>query len=102
MDHLTGFPATKQPRPERTLTLLLQCYPVTATSETPNKVETLISAVDKIHFRDYPVEKLNDVFLSVNKFMEYIMLAKGYNGNKVQPMAKERLRRKNTLPETVG
>lgn len=67
----------------------------------PNNIDELIAAAET-SFRDYPDEKLNDVFLSLQKCMESIMLAKGDNGYKLQHMAKERLRREGCLPETVN
>lgn len=63
-------------------------------------IDELVAAVAE-SFEKYPSEKLNDVFLTLQKCMEATMIAGGGNGYKIPHMAKDRLRREGSLPETV-
>ena len=65
--------------------------------KAPTTIEELVAAV-KQSFDEYPVEKLNRVFLTQQTCMKEIMKFKGDNDYKIPHMGKDRLEREGTLP----
>lgn len=67
---------------------------------TPKTIDELIDCVITA-FNSLNLEKLDNVFLTLQKCMESAMLASGGNNYKIQHMSKDKLRRNDRLPISV-
>lgn len=68
--------------------------------EAPRTIEELIQAVQKA-FEDMPAEKLDNVFLSLQKAMECTMKAGGNNDYALAHIGKDKLRAEGKLPVSL-
>lgn len=67
---------------------------------SPKTMEELITCVENA-FDTLTKEKLDNVFLTLQKCMESTMLASGGNDYKIQHISKEKLRREGRLPVSI-
>eukprot|EP00474_Spongospora_subterranea_P005398 CRZ05856.1 hypothetical protein [Spongospora subterranea] len=63
-------------------------------------INELITAVE-LSFAELSAEKLDDVFLSLQKVMEGAMIVRGSSSNKLQHMQKTHLRAQGSLPAVI-
>ncbi|KAL3519084.1 hypothetical protein ACH5RR_021673 [Cinchona calisaya] len=66
--------------------------------EAPKNIDELVTAIEK-SFDEFPVEKLNHVFLTLQMCMIEVMKANGSNNYKVPHMNKSQLERNGYLPK---
>ncbi|KAL3519040.1 hypothetical protein ACH5RR_021629 [Cinchona calisaya] len=69
--------------------------------EAPKNIDELATAIEK-SFNEFPVEKLNQVFLTLQMCMIEVMKANGSNNYKVPHMNKSQLERNCYLPKQLN
>lgn len=67
---------------------------------SPKNIDDLIAVVQRA-WEDHAVEKVENIFLTLQKALESSMLTRGGNNYQLAHIGKEALRRKNQLPETL-
>ena len=98
--HQDVLPTTQQPRPECVGSgFFASLQSILAKEETRNR-QVLVQAV-RARFVDYPHEKLNRVFLTLQMAMQQVILCSGGNDYKLQHMNKMQLEQNGALPLAI-